>query len=475
MVMVIGGVKLKIKSINSKLMLAFLGVIIFFAVITYFLLVGAFNNYYHEDIYRVLEDNIGNNEKITNMEKFINDSEDNRSIEQLFWVKINDQLTRKEVNRTNLIISELTEDIIKNIEENINNQQEESRRYYIDVNGRKLFYVITKYELGYQNRIYVSPKLYDKPKITKVNNTLYRVALRWEPLDDSLEKNLFNQMGIGLLLTIIAILIIFFFLSRHLTRPIINLSNSVKEISKRKFDSPITIKRNDEIGFLASTVEEMRKELLKYDEEQKMKLHSISHELKTPIMIIQSYVDALKKGLYPKGTPESSLEIIDDECCRLQKLVYNLLYIQRLDYFESEIKNKEKISLKEVVEEVINNMTMKLEKFQTEIKMDNVYINADFNQMKIVVENILSNQIRYADSIIKISLEKKKDEVSLRFYNDGEHIQDSNDIFIMFKKGKNGQSGLGLYIVKRLLDINGASIVAYNEKKGVTFKIQWKL
>ncbi|WP_193774585.1 sensor histidine kinase [Vallitalea guaymasensis] len=466
---------MKIKSINSKLMLAFFGVIIFFAVITYFLLIGAFNNYYHEDIYRVLEDNIDNNEKITDMEKFINDSEDNRSIEQLFWVKTNNKLTRKEVNRTNLIKSELTEDIITNIEENINNQQEESRRYYIDVNGRKLFYVITKYELVYKNRIYITSKTYDKPTIININNTLYRVALRWEPLDDSLEKNLFNQMGIGLLLTIIAILIIFFFLSRHLTRPIINLSNSVKEISKRKFDSPITIKRNDEIGFLASTVEEMRKELLKYDEEQKMKLHSISHELKTPIMIIQSYVDALKKGLYPKGTPESSLEIIDDECCRLQKLVYNLLYIQRLDYFESEIKNKEKINLKKVVEEVINNMTMKLEKFQTEIKIDNVYINADFNQMKIVVENILSNQIRYADSIIKISLEKKKDEVSLSFYNDGEPIQDSNDIFIMFKKGKNGQSGLGLYIVKRLLDINGASIVAYNEKKGVTFKIQWKL
>ncbi|GMQ58750.1 secretion stress-responsive two-component system sensor histidine kinase CssS [Vallitalea sediminicola] len=466
---------MKINSINSKLMLAFLGVIIFFAVITYSLLVGAFNNYYHEDIYRVLEDNIDNNEKITEIDKFINDSEDNRSIEQLFWLRVNGQLTRKEDRRTNLITSELTDDIIKNIEDNINNQKEESTRYYIDVNGRKLFYVITKYELGYSNKLYIIPKLFDRPQITKMNNTLYRVALRWEPLDDSLEKNLFNQMGIGLLLTIIAILIIFFFLSRHLTRPIINLSKSVKEISKRKFDSPITIKRNDEIGFLASTVEEMRKELLKYDEEQKLKLHSISHELKTPIMIIQSYVDALKKGLYPKGTPESSLEIIDDECCRLQKLVYNLLYIQRLDYFESEIKNKEKINLKEAVEDVINNMSMKLENFQTEIKMDNAYMNADFDQMKIIVENMLSNQIRYADSIINIFLEKNKNGIDLYFYNDGEHIQDTNDIFIMFKKGKNGQSGLGLYIVKRLLDINGASIVAYNETKGVTFKIHWKL
>ncbi len=109
---------------------------------------------------------------------------------------------------------------------------------------------------------------------------------------------------------------------------------------------PIDIDRQDEIGFLASTIEEMRKDLLSYDEEQKLKLHSISHELKTPIMIIQSYVDALKRGLYPKGSSEASYDVIDEECNRLEKLVKNLLYIQRLDYFDTEIKHKSPINLK---------------------------------------------------------------------------------------------------------------------------------
>ncbi|WP_281818821.1 HAMP domain-containing sensor histidine kinase [Vallitalea longa] len=465
---------MKIKSINLKLMMAFFGVIIFFGVITYTLLVSAFNNYYHEDIYRVLEDNTHSNEKFTDIDEFINDSDDNRSIEQLFWVKINGKLTRKDVRRNDIITSELTDDVIKVIEDDIKNQTEESKRYSFDVNGRKLFYVITQYRLSNSNKLYVVPKLFNRPKITVAYNTLYRVTLRWEPANDILQKQLFSKMALGLFLTIVAILIVFFFLSRHLTKPLIDLSKSVKQISKRKFETPIDINRNDEIGVLANTVEEMRRELLKYDKEQKLQLHSISHELKTPIMVIQSYVDALKKGLYPKGTQEASLEIIEEESNRLQKLVYNLLYIQRLDYFESEIKNQEKINIKEVVKDVVCNMQMKLDNFNLETNLEDVFVRADYNQMRIVIENLLSNQIRYADKAIRITLEYNGESSFLEFYNDGEHIADVNDLFMMFKKGKKGQSGLGLYIVKRLLDINGGTISAYNRSKGVTFKIEWK-
>lgn len=474
MVMAIGGVTLKIKSINQKLMISFFGIIIFFGGITYTLLVSAFNNYYHEDIYRVLEDNNDMNENLTDLDEFINDSEDNRSIEQLFWVYRNGNLTRKDPRKNDDITSELTDDVMKMIEDNIKNQTEESKRYSFDVNGRKLFYVITQYRLSNSNKLYVVPKLFDRPKITIAYNSLYRVTLRWEPSNNILQKQLFGKMALGLSLTIVAMLIIFFFLSRHLTKPLIDLSKSVKQISKRKFDTPINVNRNDEIGFLANTVEEMRRELLRYDEEQKLQLHSISHELKTPIMVIQSYVDALKKGLYPKGTPDASLEIIEEESNRLQKLVYNLLYIQRLDYFDSEIKNQEKINLKEVIEEVVSNMQMKLDKFNLQYDVEDVFVRADYNQMKIVMENLLSNQIRYADSTIRITLGYDKESAIIEFYNDGEHIADANDLFIIFKKGKNGQSGLGLYIVKRLLDINGGTIRAYNEAKGVTFLLEWK-
>lgn len=450
-------------------MVAFISIILFFAIITYSLLINSFQQYYHEDIYRVLEDNNDYTQPITNIDEFINNREvDDRKIETLYWVKVDDTLTF----RNRITSSELLDDIKYNIEDNIMEQKEVSKRYVLDVNGRKLFYIITQYNLNYS--LSYDIKLSDTArKVLLQRQTLVRVALRWEPPDDTLEKQLFYQMGLGLLIIILAMLVVVFFLSRHLTKPLMQLRSSVKLISKRKFDTPIIINQKDEIGFLASTIEEMRRELLRYDEEQKLRLHSISHELKTPIMIIQSYIDALGKGLYPKGTPESSIEVIDEECRRLQKLVHNILRLQRLDYLDSEIKNKERVNLKEVIEEVVRNMAVKLDSVDIQLCLEDVLILADYKQMRVVVENLYSNQIRYAKSLIIIRLKSNRNGVSLEFYNDGEHLENEKDLFKMFKKGKNGQSGLGLYIVKRILSIYDGHIIACNEDVGVTFKIYW--
>lgn len=458
-------------------MLAFIGVTIFFSIISYTLLIETFQKYYHQDIYRVLEDNADRAKTITDIEEFVKSSdEDDLSIERIYWIKINGVLTRK----TNSFTSSLTEDVINEIESNILNQIDLSRRYSINVDGRKLFYIITKYEADNEIESIDNLSLSDRWNIvvqqdTVDNNALYRATLRWEPIDNSLKEQLYIQLGIGLLITMLAMLVGFFFLSSYITSPLIQLSRSVKRISTRKFDTPITINRNDEIGFLANTVEEMRKELLSYDEHQKLKMHSISHELKTPIMIIQGHIDALKRGLYLDGTPESSIKVIDEESKRLQKLVSNLLYIQRLDYFDTEFKHKEKVNIREIIEEVIDNMTIKLSNINTELNLNNVSIFADYKQMKVIIENILSNQIRYAERVIRISLRKNKNKAILEFYNDGEHLKDESNIFNIFKKGEKGQSGLGLYIVKRLVDIHDGDIKANNEEVGVTFKIEWRL
>lgn len=468
---------MKRASLNFKLMLAFIGVIFFFSIISYMILIETFQRYYYEDIYRVLEDNGDRAKTITDIEEFVKRSdEDDLSIERIYWIKVNGLLTRK-VNR---FTSHLTEDVISEIESNILKQTDFSRRYSLNVDGRKLFYIITKYETSNIVKSMENLALSDQWNVviqeeTINNNALYRATLRWEPLDNSLKEQLYIQLIVVSLITMLAMLAGFFFLSSYITRPLIELSRSVKRISTRRFDTPISINRNDEIGFLANTVEEMRKELLSYEEQQKLKMHSISHELKTPIMIIQSYIDGLKRGLYPKGTPESSFEVIDEECNRLQKLVSNLLYIQRLDYFDSEFKNKEKVNIREVIEEVLDSMTIKLRNMEMELNLNKVFILADYSQIKIIVENILSNQIRYARSMICISLKKEKNRVILQFYNDGEILEDENNIFDIFKKGENGQSGLGLYIVKRLVNMNDGRINAYNEDRGVTFKIEWDL
>ncbi|WDV46574.1 HAMP domain-containing sensor histidine kinase [Clostridiaceae bacterium M8S5] len=469
---------MKRASLNIKLMTAFIGAILFFLVVSYVLLIESFNKYYYEDIYKVLEDNSDSAKVITDIQEFINSSnKDNRSIERIYWIKTNGVFERKTKESSN----NLTEDIIKKIEDSIIKQTQFTKRYSISVEGRKLFYIINKYETN-SNMLESEEVLKDQKgndintqNINTNKNGLYRATLRWEPLDDSLKKQLYRQLYKCLLIAFLAMLIVFFFLSGYITRPLVKLTKSVKRISNRKFDKPIDIDRNDEIGFLAKTIEDMRRELLAHDENQKFRMHAISHELKTPTMIIQSYIDALKRGIFPKGSKQASLDVIDEECKRLQKLVSNLLYIQRLDYIDSEIKHREEISLKKVIEEVSKNMLIEIMDIEVKLKLKDVKIPADYNHIKIIVENILNNQIRYAKSIIKISIKNINNKIVLEFYNDGDKLVDKENIFDIFKKGTKGQTGLGLYIVKRLVTINGGNISAHNEAIGVTFRIEWQI
>lgn len=481
-------------------MLSFILVIVIFSLFMSFLLFKSFKNYYYEDIFRTMEDKNENElqRKVTDIDEFIaSNDQDKRSIEEIYWTQTNDgELNR----RTAIETSNVAEDILLMVEDNIRNQNEANKRYDMEIDGRKLFYVINKYDTSFKTNNIISKsiinnaKMYNKrsqtvdkalPKeeikqtirdrIAKTPTHLYKVSFKWEAKDDTLERNLFIQIGFGFIIVIIILFLFSFYLSKHLTEPLVELTYDVNRISNRELDKPIKIvNRDDEIGSLANSIEKMRKELSEYDKEQRFKLHSISHELKTPIMIVKSYVEALRKGLYPKGSLDSSLEVINDECSRLEKLVFNLLYIQRLDYLDSEIQNRENINIKELLKEILDNFSFKLSKVNVQLDIDDVYIYSNYNHIKIVIENILENQIRYAKALVKISLKEDMDKIYLTFYNDGENIKNIDAIFKLFKKGKKGQSGLGLYIVNRLLKINNGKIYAKNEENGVSFQIEIK-
>ncbi|WFD11804.1 sensor histidine kinase [Tepidibacter hydrothermalis] len=447
---------MKIKSLNFRLIISFGVIICVFSLIIFLLLIRAFNNYYYEDIYRTLEENEAII-KTTNINDFIkNKDQDIRKIEEKVWLKKEDNVLVRKFNDN---ISFITEEILVKVEEDIKKQNEVSKRYVMDVDDRELFYVIKRYQ-----------DLFGKK--TSNGYCYYKVTFKWKVEDYTLEKRLFKQIAISFILAIIMMFLVAFYLSRYLTKPIMKLEKNVKYITDRKLNIPIKMSRDDEIGFLASSIEKMRKELLRYDEDQKFKLHAISHELKTPIMIIKSYLEAVKKGLYPKGTLDASLEVINEECTRLEKLVYNLLYIQRLDYLDSEIKNRKKVNLKEIVQEVIKSYSVQLKQLDIQLDSEDVVIYSDDRQLKTIVENIIDNQIRYAKTLIKIYLKEDSKKIYLNFFNDGECIENIEDIFDLFKKGKKGQSGVGLYIVKRLLKMYNGKIGASNIEGGVYFKIE---
>ena len=116
------------------------------------------------------------------------------------------------------------------------------------------------------------------------------------------------------------------------------------------------IQREDEIGVLSSSLIEMKEEIDRQNEIKEEMIHNISHDLKTPIALIQTYAQSIKDDIYPYGDKDSSVDVILENTDRLEKKVKSLLYLNRLDYISGQIGD-ETCSMKELIEHIVFQLT----------------------------------------------------------------------------------------------------------------------
>src|SRR5699024_5659995 len=121
-------------------------------------------------------------------------------------------------------------------------------------------------------------------------------------------------------------------LSKYLSKPLVNLEEKVNKLANYEWDDPIKMDRKDEIGRLGNSIEQLRNQLIYQNEMQQSFLQKISHELKTPVMVIRSFAQAIRDGIYPKDNLDSSVKVIDEEAERLESRIKNLLFLTKLDY-----------------------------------------------------------------------------------------------------------------------------------------------
>lgn len=349
--------------------------------------------------------------------------------------------------------SPITTDFLEQIKDSIS-KQNNSREYYKgNLNDEKLLYVITKGQ-SFGSNAYLVSYMGDS----------YR-----QDLVNTLFKRLFIIMGIVFLLSWIPALL----LSRYLSKPLVDLESRVENLSQYHWKEPINLERKDEIGKLGDSVEQLRMQLIRQDEAERNFLQNISHELKTPVMVIRSYSQAIKDGVFPKGDLNHSIEIVESEAERLENKIKNLLYFSKLDYISNRKITKVKFSLDNLINQVIGRLSWNRSDLKWDINLIPVEIIGDEEQWKIVLENIIDNQIRYANSLIKINLVSKDNKFILNIGNDGPHIKEEilENLFTQYEKGDKGEFGLGLAIVDKILKIHNSTITAINEDKGVRFKI----
>lgn len=333
-------------------------------------------------------------------------------------------------------------------------QKEVSKEYTGKIGEQKIFYIITKGKA--------------------LGQDAYLVSFMGDSYREDLVSTLFKRLTIVMSFILIFSWIPSIFLSRYISKPLVDLEEKVKHLANNEWDQPVNILRKDEIGKLGDSIEHLRKQLIRQDEAEQSFLQHVSHELKTPVMVIRSFTQSIKDGIYPKGDLNSSIDIIDEEGERLERKVKNLLYLTKLDYLSNHDKDKVSISLDELLEEIVDKTSWQKPNIKWNLELMPISIEGNLEQWKVVIENLLDNQIRYAKDNIKISLKKDNGKTLLRIWNNGPELEENllNNLFNKFNKGHKGEFGLGLAIVDRIIKNHNSQIYAKNEDNGVSFYIE---
>ena len=374
-----------------------------------------------------------------------------------------------------LIFVNNSEDINK---EDINNETDIAYIYIINDS------ILTSYNINnvisnYSNDIlkYIKNK---QGKFTYRNETYYyynnytinneiKISLTNDNYINEMRRNILHTILIitGITFTICSLILIIW--SNNLVNKIILLKKKIDNLDNDKYKVNLNHNIKDEISSLNDSIEKMKKYLKNNENYKNQTYQNISHDFKTPITVIKSYIEATEDGI---ETNEKSLEIIKEQINKLENKVHSLLYLNKLNYIKDKNENRRSITN---ISSIIKSSTDKFKLIRPDINfivdVDNSSIFRGTSDMwETIIDNLLNNFMRYAKTEIKITIKNKK----IILFNDGNKIDENilNNLFTPYEKGLNGMFGLGLSIVKKSLRLLDYDITVNNVKNGVNFIIK---
>ena len=289
--------------------------------------------------------------------------------------------------------------------------------------------------------------------------------------------------------------------SRYITKPIVELSSTSKKMAQLDFEPHVNVKRSDEIGILSDSLNtlsdnlqhtlaelkrsnsELKAEISKereLEQQQQEFFSAASHELKTPLTILKGHLSGMLnkvKGYENQETyMERSLAVVE----KMETLVKELLYVSKTDG-KQELEYKT-IDFAELLRVQIADVTDLLSEKEISLNVDipdKILCEAAPAQMERAIQNVLINAIRYSPNCeaIYIFLSSKKDTIYFEIENTGVHIPENMiphlfEAFYRADTSRNrntGGTGLGLYIVHKIMELHNAKYGIKNTDKGVMF------
>ena len=305
---------------------------------------------------------------------------------------------------------------------------------------------------------------------------------------NQLRNDLFKDNFPLLLGGFLFIVLFSYLISYMTTRRIKEIDRIAMEITNNNFEGVLDTKGHDELSSLSSHINTMSSNLkrnidalnLEIDQVKKMEqlrkefIAQFTHEIKTPLAIINGNIDLLE-NVDDEDKKAKYIEVINKEISVINDLVLQMLDLSKLEAKAITLDKKE-IDLRELSEDIIDDYEQLLmdKKLKIEIQGEDVLIVGDRKRIEMVIQNYLSNAIKHAfiNSTIKIKI--KENEFSIE--NKGKQIDENrmDSIWESFVSDDQKGTGLGLAIVRNILELHEMSYGVYNLQGGVEFYFRWK-
>lgn len=297
-----------------------------------------------------------------------------------------------------------------------------------------------------------------------------------EAFDLDLANAATKRMIVVALWIFFAAMIVISLISRRITDPIKQIGDAAKEYAQGRFTVRVKVDGRDEITELSRAFNNMATSLATHEENRNTFIANVSHDLRTPMTTISGFVDGILDGTIPPEEHKRYLQTISGEVHRLSRLVNSLLEVSRLESGRS-MKTSD-FNLTEKARQILISLMGKIDAKRLDVEFEcgdtDIYVLADPDAIHQVLYNLLDNAVKFTQtggtvSIHITSARGKKAIVTVRNTGEGIPPEEIPHIFDRFYKSDRSRgldktgTGLGLYIVKTILDKHGESISVVSE------------